>query len=954
MIQRRVAVVLVVLVLLPVLGAVASDRDLFDEGERRFAAANYTLAIERFERLLSEFPGSSYRTRANVRVAQSLFYLGDLSAALDRLQRTAVRAQGGALSGTIQFWIGLTSFQLGDYPLAEASFSRYLAGEDGFAGRALLYRGLSRLELGRVSEGHQDLREAVERAAGTEREYAAAVLMESLAASGEVDAVRAVFDAVQPVEGTSPYGEMILRYAADAARRAGDLDAAVPLYRRLAEGSVDSAQWAYRHLYAFARDRNDREAMQQIYRQAEQRLALEPERLADFWFSLGADALERDRFELAELYLSRVWEVRDQRRIDGAVPLYLAWAMEEQSRNGEALELLTESLADSWVADDYRDDRAVAAARLHISAGEFDAAATLLESEGVEEVSGASLYLWAFSRMRLGAGSMVLERLRREEVQPLLREYPALIRMRGRLYLDSGDAIEAVRSYRMYLAEAPQEIDARIELIRALAVAEQFPAVTREIELLDLADVPVGRRDEISYLGAIAAFHEEDYQSAAAALREIDDPAFEPVRSYHLGWSLYRLGEISEARRAIGSVVDDLPPALESDGRYLYAWTLYRQGRSDDARTQLLRTLGRPVSWSEEVRTRRLLAAIEVEAGRFDDALTHYAALARGAENPAEQGRYQLLIATTLAGAGRLAEAVGQYDEIAVQYSTPDTAGTALLEAGELLYGMESLRQARERFREYRGQFPEGPEVDRALYWAGLTSWELDEAGRALLWWEPLINEFPRSEYTPDVLFLTAGIYAARDQRREALELYDRLVAAYPDSFRADDAERLRRTIRLELDGLSAREAELWVELEPGGGGGPPAGEDRWFELVLRLGRIAIREQITLTRERARIVDLLLEATTFDGPSAAEASLLLAEYYRRRGETNAAVRRYVEAAGTPGAPDELRAQSLYELAVLAGRGGDEATAADAIAELRSRYPDSIWSDRARAIMEANR
>jgi TolA-binding protein len=62
----------------------------------------------------------------------------------------------------------------------------------------------------------------------------------------------------------------------------------------------------------------------------------------------------------------------------------------------------------------------------------------------------------------------------------------------------------------------------------------------------------------------------------------------------------------------------------------------------------------------------------------------------------------------------------------------------------------------------------------------------------------------------------------------------------------------------------------------------------------------------------------------------------------------------VEAAGTPGAPDELRAQSLYELAVLAGRGGDEATAADAIAELRSRYPDSIWSDRARAIMEANR
>jgi TolA-binding protein len=954
MTHRRVAVVLIALLVLPVLAAAASDRDLFEEAERRFAAANYTLAIERFERLLSEYPGSSYRTRANVRVAQSLFYLGELPAALDRFQRTAVRAQGGALAGTIQFWIGLTAFQLGDYPLADASFSRYLVGDDGFAGRAYLYRGLSRLELGRVSEGQSDLGAAVASAEGTEREYAAAVLMESLAAAGEDGEVRSVFQLVEPVDVASPYGEMILRYAADAARRAGDIDEAVPLYRRLSEGSIDSAQWAYRQLYALARDEDDQEAMRQTYRQAEQRLSLEPERLADFWFSLGADALERDRFELAELYLSRVWEIRGQRRIDGMVPLYLAWSMEEQSRSGEALELLRESLDDSRVGDDSRDARVIAAARLHIAAGEYEAAATLLESEGVEAVSGASLYLWAFSRMRLGTGPVVLERLRREEVQPLLREYPELIRIRARLFLEAGEAIEAVRSYRMYLAEAPEAIAPRIELIRALAAAEQFPAVEREIQLLDAADIPAERRDEITYLGGIAAFHGEDYEAAATAFQRIDDAAFEPLRSYHLGWSLYRLGEVSEARQTIGAVVDDLPPALESDGRYLYAWTLYRQGRSDDARTQLLRNLGRPVSRDEEVRTRRLLAAVEIETGRFDDALTQYAALARGAGDTEERGRYQLLIASTLAGAGRLAEAVGQYDEIAVQFTAPGTAGTALLEAGELLYGMESLRQARERFREYRTRYPAGSEVDRALYWAGLTSWELEEAGRALLWWEPLINEFPRSEYTPDVLFLTAGIYAARDERRAALELYDRLVAAYPDSFRADEAERLRRTIRLELDGLSAREAELWVELEPGGGGGPPAGEERWFELVLRLGRIAIREQITLTRERARIVDLLIEATTFDGPSAAEASLLLAEYYRRRGETNAAVRRYVEAAATPGAPDELRAQSLYELAVLAGNSGDEATAADALEELRSRYPDSIWSDRARAIMEANR
>jgi TolA-binding protein len=236
------------------------------------------------------------------------------------------------------------------------------------------------------------------------------------------------------------------------------------------------------------------------------------------------------------------------------------------------------------------------------------------------------------------------------------------------------------------------------------------------------------------------------------------------------------------------------------------------------------------------------------------------------------------------------------------------------------------------------------------LYWAGLTSFDLGEAGRSLLWWEPLINEYPRSRFTPEVLFLTAEIYADRGERRRSLELYDRLVAAYPDSPRTVEADRRRRTLRLELDGLSAREAELWVALESATDT-PEPGSAGWFDIVLELGRIAIREQITLTVQRSRIVEYLLRAGDYTGAEAAEASVLLAEYYRRRGETRAAVERYVQAAATPGAPDELRAQSLFELAVLARDRGDTTTARDAVRELSTRYPDSIWSDRAQSVLE---
>ncbi|MCG8479059.1 MAG: tetratricopeptide repeat protein, partial [Spirochaetales bacterium] len=333
-------------------------------------------------------------------------------------------------------------------------------------------------------------------------------------------------------------------------------------------------------------------------------------------------------------------------------------------------------------------------------------------------------------------------------------------------------------------------------------------------------------------------------------------------------------------------------------------------------------------------------------------ALVQYRILADNAADDRQRSEFLSLLAATLAALGRVEEAILEYDGLADRLPRTEAGRRALLEAGEILVSAERYREARERFRAYQSRYPRGEEIDRALYWAGATSYELGEPGRALLWWEPLVNEFPRSDFTPETLFLAAGIYVDRGQRRQALELYDRLTAAYPDSRRAREAERLRRTIRLELDGLSAREAELWVQLQPGSERGPVQGGELWFELVLELGRIAIREQITLTAQRTRIIDYLLDAARFDGPEAAEATLLLAEYYRRRGETRSAIERYIEAAAKSGASDELRARSLFELAVLAREEGDSTTAERALGELRERYGESIWADRAQRIMES--
>lgn len=942
------------LFLFPVLAVTGSDRDLFDEGERRFAAGNYVLAIDRFERLLEDHPGSQFGTRAQFRIAQSRFYLEEYQSALERLQRTAARARGGAVSRTIRLWIGLTEFQLGNYQQADDALTRYLDEEPAPEGRAFLYRGLARAETGRAAAATEDLVVATVSTEGLERSYAAAVLMELYTRQGLHGEALALYDEwVSSGEPAGPYEEALVRHAADAAYERADIERAVTLYRELTDYSPASAQWAYRRLYAIEQDRQDREAMQDVFRAAERRLAGEPERLADFWYALGADAFESGRDELAELYLSRVWDVRRQRAIAGAAPYLLAQSVERQGRGGEALQLLLDSLEDDAVEDDFAPERRVAAGRLLVADRRFDEAAALLEGRAELATDSAALYIWGFALYRAGESRRVGAHLEREESQALIREFPPLALLRARILLERGDAIAAVRAYRSYLAERPEDTRSRVELVRALVRAEQFAAASQEAARIDADRLEAAEREELVFLRGLTTFHEGAFETAADSLVAVTDLRYEPFRSYHLAWSFYRLGRTAEARNTIAVVVDDLPPTLRFDGAYLYAWTLYQGGEVNSSADRLLRLLGEALDPREEGDVRRLLATVYLEAGNADGALVQYRILADNAANDRQRSEFLSLLAATLAALGRIDEAIPEYDALAAQLPETEAGQLALLEAGEILVAVERYREARERFRTYQSRYPEGDEIDRALYWAGATSYELGEPGRALLWWEPLVNDFPRSTFTPETLFLAAGIYVDRGQRRQALELYDRLAAAYPDSRRAEEAERLRRTIRLELDGLSGREAELWVRLQPGRGGGPDPGGEVWFGLVLELGRIAIREQISLTAQRTRIIDYLIDAARFDGAEAAEATLLLAEYYRRRGETRAAIERYVDAAAFAGASDELRAQSLFELAVLAREVGDAMTAERALRELQERYGDTIWADRAQRIMESS-
>jgi len=953
---RRSSLLLVALVT-SVVTVGADDRALFEEAQRRFTAGAYQLAIEQFEGLLQDYPGSSLTTAAQVRIAQSHFYLGDFDRALEILQRAAVRARGdGALRQEIRFWTGLTRFRIGSYEEAIRDFDGYLEGSDDDASRVSrgrLYRGLARRETGDLSGAREDLSAARTGLDGSEASYARTVLLNVLGDQDLHEEILEVAEEIQREDLDPAHREAAFRVIADAAYDLGREGIAEEYYRELAGYSSAAAQWAYQRLYEIAASRDDRSAMDAIYRAAEQRLAAEPERLGAFWLALGADAIIAERFELAEFYLSRLWSLRSERTISGSVPLYLARALENQGRTAEAVEVLETSLDDSGVSPERLRERYIDATRMLLSIGEAERGRRRIEGFSGYADDPQTLYLWSVAAYRSGDGDAVRSVLSRSGTEALSRDLPAIMRMYARTLLEGGEPREAVPVYRRYLSVRPGDRDATVELIRALVSAEQFAAALQEIDRLGTSAGSPAQENEISYLRGIGLFHRREYSAALEAFLAVDDNAYEPLLSYHVAWSLYRTGSIAEAGRTIAAVRGALPDALYVDGSYLYAWSLYQQGRTADTIDVLLPLLGAAPGEGQRVEIRTLLAGAYLAEENDEEALRQYRTIVEEAGD-ASRGIHWSRYASVLASLQREESAVREYDEIARRFPDEPSGQEALLESGQLLYTMGDYVDARERFREYRNRYPAGDSFDRALFWGGRSSAALGEGERALLWWDPLVIEYPRSTYTPQALFRSAEIHREAGRIRDALSLYDRYVAAYPEGANRNEAERRRQELRLVQSGLTDREASLWTELEPDTGTPPAEGSDRWFELVLELGRTAIREQITLSFERNRIIPKLQEAGEFDTEEAAEANILLAEYYRRRGETRRAVERYVAAASKPQASDELRAQSLYRLAETAKEEGDVETVDDAIRQLQERYPDTIWADQAERLSGGDR
>ena len=957
----------VLLLAVAVCAAADPESRQFSETERHYRAGNYPLALESASAFLRRYPLSDRAGDAQYLRGVSLFQLSRYAEALVVFDTIESRYRSTRYFDNVYFWRGLALYRLGDFRKALQALDHFLLAprEPELAAQGLLTRAQAHLSLRDYRAASRDLESLRRDHPASEFARSGLVLLAySYLQEGRTVELLLLSDAARGETAALPDAqrELVSLYTAEALWEEGRQADAEALYAGLLEAREAVSSVAYRRLYLAAEARGELERMQSLIAQAEGRFAGSPDALGDLWVQVGAASYRQGRWDLAEYFFGKAWDLAAREQVGATAPLYLAEIRIRRGELDEAAQVLEEYLALGTA------DQELALMRL--------ADVRLLQQAYPEAAEGYTRFMARYpASPRYGEAGAMLTFVRyrqgdlnaaRELGRRLLQD-PRSEAARADLYRllvavekRRENRREAVALLREYVSFSPGDLGARSDLLKQLFLLQDYSAVAAEArrleeELPDLEARSAYTAVLARYLRGLAEIARKNYGPAARALASI--PAekaraagleqIQPYTLYYHAWALYRQGLHREAMGQLTQLLEGWPiHPLFPQGLFLAGWCsftlrdyagaagyfarLAKMNSELSTRAAFLqgRSLVNLQDLGEAAQVFRTLFTTQPASSFADDALFEYAGI--------------------LAEQGRSSEAADTYATLADRYAQSSLAEEALYKRGEVLGAAGQHQQAKEAYFEYRRRFARGRLVDASLYWGGLAAYELEEKFEAVLHWERLAETYPDSPFLFDALRRTAEAYAERGDHRRAIELYGSLSSRFPQEAQSYGVPARLDELRYQLRGLSDREALLSSMIGREGGARTPRGR----EAMIELARMYIYEgsgRVDLAYPMLQAVVEKQEPVT-----SAQAQYLIGEYHYRKGDAVRAAQEFLKAAYVNPEDRDLMAASIYraaEMMLTAGRGAD---VRELVGRLEQHFPDSPWTSEARKLTEGGR
>ena len=665
---------------------------------------------------------------------------------------------------------------------------------------------------------------------------------------------------------------------------------------------------------------------------------------------IGIASYNSGDYDTAEKYFLAIWDTSSPSSIDGLVPLYYSKLLENRGRSERAVEILEIYLSDSV---DRRSEILVRLAELYSRAGQFVKAEARLD-EFFEDYSESSFfyeaaYLKAYLCYKGDRTDEALEWVDRAYSTDSRGERTAsLLRLESVLLKQKGAYSRAADKLVRYLDYQPEDSAAALDLLRLRFMIKDYKSVL--VESVDFKWRSDIREKNIqayllsSYLSGLSAIAVSDYGRAVSELSlltpvnttDADLSEIYPYALFYKGWALYRNADYLKAMSAFDELVETRPESQSAvEAAYLAGWCGYITGDYEKSSAYFLKYSG--LSGNDE-RGRFMYAKNLAALERYREAANIFAEISRENEDSglADDALFEKAALHALMGDPE--QAATDYEYLFRRYGGK-LAEEGMFRRGEIYYAAGDFEAASEAYYEFRMNYPRSSMFDAALYWGGMSLRENGEGFGAALLWEKLIDNYRESVFRAPAMLKAAEVYAEADDYSSALAMYEQCRLEYPGTDRASTAANESEKLRLLINGLSEREAELNVIITREGGAGSPEGR----RAMIELSALYISMGGSDLKPAKSMLEQVAGHAADDPEAAADAQFYLGEYYYRQNNFTEAVKAFIKTAGINPGDKDSSARALYraaDTAILAGSPGD---AKELISRLKTHYPGTEWA-----------
>ncbi len=925
---------------------------LYREAEVRFRKGDYLFALQRYDEIIERYPVSAYVADSQFRKAVILYRTGKAEEALNLLNRVERRYASTRFFRYVPFWKGVISFSLERFEDAASELSAYLEGNpDQLVPDAWRYLALARKRLGEGAAAADAAVSALESLRHTSEDpYTLSLALSMLLDAEREEEALSYIGPVQLEQLPAEWRKRLAFYKGEALFRAGEVEESVEYFRQALDAPPETAASAYGRLYGIYRELGRDEARLELYDRAMVALAGVPDMLNRFLLQAGIEQFHEEALELSESNLRRVMRTTADRGQADLAVLYLARIYSLQGRTGEAIGLLEnreQSTGDlsgellytlaAFLADNR--EWVDAARRLDRYLARFPESGRREEAE----------YLRAYCEYRSGNFRKALDLVDNIFSAGYSgRNTNRLLRLKSRVHVGLKDYGSGIDTLMEYIPLSPDDLEALIDLLRLRYQQKEYRRVVETTPAI--IERNPQQKETVEYLLGLSLVALKEYEEAMKVFDRLLSGAPEGITEsyalFYAGWSAYRVGayEIAEAR--FSRLVRKFPDhelALRSE--YMKGWVFYSMGNYTEAAASF-GDYGQKMEGRQAEEGIFMYAKSHAAAGNSTLAAAAFQSLlGQKGSAYADDALYEY--AQLMQKLGRSEEAGRSYYQLWQQYKNSPFAEDSLYNRGELLFLNGQFEEASEAFYFYRTRFPRGKLADASLHYGALAATRTGAPFRAILLWEKLLDEHPKSSFYSDALEGAAGLYRDVGEYRKAIGLYTRLITFFPGQAEKAGAKREVDTLRRILEGSGQREAALQVTVESEG-----TGSRKGAEAMVELARMYLNRYDRKEEEALKLLERVTAYADTYPSAASEAYYLLGETAIEQGDPRAAVERFLESAAR--GDDDTSARALYRAAEVAEDAGDRALSERMVRQLEMTFPGSEWAVRGRELIGGRR